>query len=88
MNTKEQIINWLVNNEAQTLEIIEKTNALMTSPPSVFTDIARDQFLNSVSSQIIDEITKSIGIPSEEVHELFEGKNIESYLDHVMRSKS
>jgi hypothetical protein len=85
MTTKEQIIEWLVANEAQTLEIIEKTNERMTPCPSVFTDIAKDQYLDSVSSQIINEITRSCGIPSEEIHELFEEAGIEVYLKHVMK---
>ena len=87
MNSKDEIIDWLVSNDELVLEIIEKTNARLIDHPVEFKDEVRDQRHDIIQSELVNEITKQWGIPCDEVHEMLEDGRLELYISYVQSHK-
>jgi hypothetical protein len=88
MTTKDQIVDWLVNNEAQTLEIIERTNSRLMEAPIYFQEEAKDQWLREIQNLVIDQITSSFGISCECFHEEIEESEFRDYVNHILETKN
>jgi hypothetical protein len=84
MKNKDKVIEWMVANEAHALEILDKANDRLIESCPEFSDYTNDQLYSEVRSSIVDEITKSYGIPCDEVYEVLEDGVVEVYLNQIL----
>ena len=83
MNTKQEIIDWLVNNESTVKELMNTLNQYMIVSNSEFDEDANEQLFQETKSAIIDEVSRNKGLPSEEFYDKIEDKELKSYLEKI-----
>jgi hypothetical protein len=84
LKSKTEIVSWLVNNQATTLEIIEKVNTrLISDADKLYSNEVKSQWYDEVTKEIQDEMAKTIGINPENLFEKLDKGDLEQYIDYV-----
>lgn len=81
--TKEEIINWLIQNDSLIKDIINKTNSRLKMRSIEFNDELKEQEYNEHMKQIVDEITKSFAISPEILEENVDKSGMMAYINHI-----
>lgn len=68
MTTKGEIVDWLMQNEATVVDSVKDImNRLVNSPRHVlYSDVAKEQFIDELQKDLTDKISHSLGISAEE----------------------
>lgn len=55
-------------------------NSLLNKHPEAFTDFIKEQYHNMIRNIIVNEVTKALAIPAEDVILVLDSINVEEYL--------
>ena len=83
MNTKQEIINWIINNDSFMIETVAKVNARLNSQCKDFEDEVKEQFLNEMKQSVANEITLSLGTNIEDLNNAITDKMLDKYLKQI-----
>lgn len=67
-NNRQEIIDWIINNDELVRDIIKKTNDQISGVDPMFREEALSQQLDEVSRRLSDEIGKSLALTFEELN--------------------
>jgi virulence-associated protein VagC len=81
MKTKDEIVDWLISNEALVIEIIKHTNARIIEPEKEFYDDFKQQEYEEHKRQILNEISRQMAIPTEVFENIIDNKELKGYIN-------
>lgn len=83
---KNDIVDWLINNDSLTMEIIAETNSRLLGDALIFREEAQGQWYEEIKRQLINEMSKTIGLTPEMFHVTISNKGFESYIQEVLKA--
>lgn len=83
MNTKQEIINWIISNDSFMIECVQKVNARLNSVSPTFDDEVKEQFLSEMKQSVANEITLSLGTTLEDLHLAITDGMLDKYLAQI-----
>ena len=82
-NSKQDVIDWLINNDELVRDIIKKTNKQIESVDSLFREEALDQQLDQVSMELADQLGRDLGLTVEDLSETMDKETLRKFLGAI-----
>ena len=84
-SNKQDIIDFLINNEATVHDIITKTNEHIKDVEVEFMDIAKSQQFEEIKKQVMDELSKSMSLTIEDICTNVDDEELEKYFAEIKK---
>lgn len=81
MNGKQEIIDFLIDNDELVRDIIRKTSEQIKNVPVEYQEEARNQKVDEVRRQVIDEVSKSLGLTTGDICEIVNEEMIKRVME-------
>lgn len=83
MHNKAEIVDWIVNNEALMVEVLENVRKRLIKNEYLFDVDIREQYVREVQQTISVELGRSLGVALEQFHEHITPDMIDKFIDYV-----
>lgn len=85
-NTKQEIVNWLVTNDALMQEVMQNVQKRLIKNEYLFDADIKEQYMQEVQKMMGIELGKSLGIALEQFHEHITPEMLNKFIDHVEKN--
>jgi hypothetical protein len=83
LNTKQEIVDWLINNDSFMIDMVQKVNARLNTTDPLFSDDIKEQFLDEMKQNVANEITFSLGTNLDDLNTAITDEMLYKYLQQI-----
>lgn len=80
-NNKQQVVDWLINNDELVRDIIRKTTEQIKDVDREFMDEAKDQQVDEITRNLSDEIGRNLGLTNEDLVGNIDKETLKKFLE-------
>lgn len=83
MNTRQEIIDWLINNDELVRDIVKQTNKVIDGVDQEFKDEAKDQQVDEITRILALELSKNTGLTFEDFTSTVDKETLRKVLNNL-----